>query len=116
MAAPALLFATASATQAPALVRRLVEERLIACENIVPGARSFYHWDGAVQDDAESLLFMETRTELIEAAMARFAQLHEYDVPKILVFQAADVWGPYATWVNASVDAVPGGSGWSAET
>ena len=111
MSAPVLLFATASAAQAPQLVRQMVEERLVACGNIVPGARSFYRWEGAVQDEAEALVFMETRGELVKQAMARFAELHEYDVPKILVLDPFDVWGPYATWVNASVKAASGGSG-----
>ena len=111
MSAPVLLFATASAAQAPQLVRQMVDEQLIACGNVMPGARSFYRWDGAVQDEQESLLFMETRGELVKAAMRRFAELHDYDVPKILVLDPHDVWGPYATWVNASVKAASGGSG-----
>ena len=97
---PVLLFATAPEAEAAQLVRKLVDEQLVACGNILPGARSIYRWEGKVEDDAEAVIFMETRDDLVKKAMHRFVELHSYDVPKVMVFESFDVWGAYATWLN----------------
>ena len=108
---PVLLFATAPQAEAPAIVRQLVDERLVACGNILPGARSIYRWDGKVEDESEAVIFMETRDELVKRAMARFAELHSYDVPKVMVFETFDVWGAYGTWLNQATAVVGDDSG-----
>src|SRR5262249_24878019 len=51
--------------------RRLVEEGLAACANLVPGVRSIYRWQGEIQDDAEVLLIVKTRASLLDALAAR---------------------------------------------
>ena len=48
---------------AETLARALVEDRLVACVNVVPGIRSFYRWEGEVQSDPEVLLIAKTRAE-----------------------------------------------------
>jgi len=62
-----VIFSTAPPAVAPDLVRTLVQERLVACGNVIPGVRSFYWWEGEVQDDEEVVLFMETAAERVEA-------------------------------------------------
>lgn len=97
-----VIFTTAHVAEAPSLVRTLVEERLVACGNIVPNVRSIYRWEGAVCDDTEAVLFLETTTAQLENAMARLRALHSYDCPKIVVLTPTDVDATWAAWVVSS--------------
>ena len=72
----AFLYATApDAGTAASLARALVEERLIACGNVLPGVRSVYRWEGAVTEDAEAVLICKTTAANADAAAARLAEL-----------------------------------------
>ena len=83
------------------LSRALVEERLAACVNLVPGIRSFYRWEGAVQDDAEVLLVAKTRADRCAALAARVRDLHPYDLPEVLELSAVGGSEAYLAWVGA---------------
>ena len=96
----AVLTTAPNAEVGAALARALVDERLAACVNLVPGVRSFYRWEGAVQDDAEVLLIIKTRADRCEALAARIDDLHPYDVPEVLVLPAATGSVPYLAWVE----------------
>lgn len=100
-----VVFCTAPPDVAPDLVRTLVQERLVACGNIVPGARSFYWWEGEVQDDQEVVLLMETARERVDDMMARLRELHPYDVPKIVVLEPSAVNAEYLTWARRETQA-----------
>jgi periplasmic divalent cation tolerance protein len=97
-----VVFSTATPDEAPALVRTLVEERLVACGNIVPGVRSIYRWQGEVCDEVEVALFLETTLDRLDAALARLAVLHSYDCPKLVVLTPTDVDATWAEWVAHS--------------
>ena len=66
-----VLITAPDAAAAEKLARALVEERLAACVNVLPGVHSFYRWEGSVQDDAELLLVAKTRAERVGALAAR---------------------------------------------
>ncbi len=83
------------------LARALVAERLAACVNVVPGVRSFYRWEGEVQDDAEVLLIAKTRGDRGEALAARVKDLHPYDLPEILELPATGGSAAYLAWVQS---------------
>jgi len=85
---------------AASLARALVEERLAACVNVVPDVRSFYRWEGVVQDDAEVLLVVKTRADRTEALAARVQELHPYDLPEVLELAAAGGSAAYLDWVR----------------
>ena len=95
-----VLFVTCPPDEAAGLARRLVEERYVACCNILPGARSIYSWKGELCDDQESVLLMETSAERLEAAMARIHELHSYEVPKILALGPERSLPDYLAWVK----------------
>lgn len=82
------------------LARSVVEERLAACVNLVPGLRSIYSWKGEVQDDREALLVIKTPGSRFEALRERLSALHPYDVPEIVALSATDCHGPYLDWVH----------------
>ncbi len=90
----------ASREDAVRVGRELVERRLAACMNVVPGVESIYRWEGKVEDAAEVLAIMKTRGERLQELMTVLAELHPYAVPEILSFPAAAA-AAYGAWVAA---------------
>ena len=88
-----------SEEQAGEVARRLVEERLIACGNILPGMTSIYRWRGEIEKAGEVLLLMKTRAELVSALRARIGELHPYEVPEVLALSVDEVADAYGRWV-----------------
>ncbi len=85
------------------LVRRVVEEGLAACGNVVPGLTSVFHWEGEVQEEAEVLLVLKTRVSHVELLRRRVVNLHPYDVPEFLVLAVESGHPPYLRWVAETV-------------
>lgn len=81
------------------IARTLVEERLAACVNLVPGVRSIYRWQGAIEDGHEVLLVMKTRADRVEALGARLRALHPYALPELVALPAAGGLAAYLDWV-----------------
>lgn len=69
------------------IARGLLDLRLIACANIIPGARSLYWWEGRVQDEREVVMFMKTRRALVHDVLREARALHPYDVPCIVALE-----------------------------
>lgn len=84
-------------------VRTLVEERLVACGNIVPGVESIYRWQGAVETSSEVIVIFKTTADSAEAAQARLRELHPYEAPEILLLPVEGGWPPYLEWVRGQV-------------
>lgn len=93
------------AAGADAIARTLVDERLAACVQVLPGLRATYHWHGHVEHADEVLLQAKTTQAASARVMARLAALHPYDVPEILALPVLQAHGPYAQWVAEQVDA-----------
>jgi periplasmic divalent cation tolerance protein len=85
------------------IARALVEERLAACGNVVPGLRSIYRWEGKVEEAAEVLLVLKTESALFERVRARIVELHPYDCPEVLQLDVAAGHAPYLEWLAGSV-------------
>lgn len=81
------------------VARALVEEKLAACGNVVPGITSIYRWKGAVEEAGEWLVLLKTAASRAEALAARLEELHPYDVPEILVLEVERGAGAYLRWV-----------------
>ena len=97
-----VLVTAPSAEKAGEIARALVEERLAACGNVVPGLRSIYRWEGRVQDDAEALLLLKTTRRRLPALRARVLALHPYEVPEVLALPVEAGHPPYLEWIAAS--------------
>jgi len=82
------------------LLTALLDDRLVAGGNIIPGLRSLYRWEGAIQDEPEELLVMETADDRVEAMTARLRALHPYEVPKIVTFDVKETLADYLQWVR----------------
>ncbi|HUL60947.1 MAG TPA: divalent-cation tolerance protein CutA [Anaeromyxobacteraceae bacterium] len=85
--------------RAAELARAVVEERLAACGNVVPGLRSIYRWEGKVQDDAEALLVLKTTRARFEALRERILALHPYQVPEVIALPVEAGSAPYLAWL-----------------
>lgn len=84
--------------------RRLVEDGLAACGNILPGVRSIYRWSGAVEDEPEALVVLHTRRSHVAAIVERADREHPYETPHVLVHPVDDVHPGYRAWVLASTE------------
>ena len=77
----------------------LVEERLAACVNVVPGVRSIYRWKGAIECSDEVLLLVKTVAAQLDALCARITALHPHELPEVIAVEASGGLGAYLDWV-----------------
>jgi len=92
-----------SAEDADRLARALVERRLAACVNVVPGVVSHYRWKGELQRDEERLLVIKTRAERIEALREALRELHPYELPELVAFEISEGSPEYLKWLDEGV-------------
>lgn len=90
-----------------ALARHLVETRLAACVNLVPGLTSIYRWEGKVQQDAEVLLVIKTRHGRFGDLSAAIRARHPYELPEIIEVPLSGGLPAYLDWLNQSLDSTP---------
>ncbi len=88
---------------AAGLARVLVEERLAACGNVVPGITSVFRWDGEIQEESEALLILKTEEGQLDRLVSRTVELHPYDVPEVIAIPVDFGHRPYLSWVSESV-------------
>jgi periplasmic divalent cation tolerance protein len=92
-----------SEEQAAAVARHLVEQRLAACVNILPGARSIFRWKDAVEDTPEWVLVIKTRRDQFAAIRAEIEKMHTYEVPEVLAFPVVEGSESYLAWLDREV-------------
>ena len=81
--------------------RALVERRLCACVNILPGMVSYYWWNGALERGEEAVMIIKTRASLSEQVSAAVKEMHSYSTPAILVLPIESVEQTYFDWLLA---------------
>jgi len=94
-----VLSACGSAEEAERIARGLLEKRLAACVNILPGIRSLYRWKEAIQDDQEILLVIKSSRALFRELRAEIAKLHSYEVPEVIAIPIVDGSEGYLGWM-----------------
>ena len=90
-----------SEEEAVGIGRKLIEERLAACVNILP-VKSIYRWEDSIEQDAEVVMFIKTRTSHSENVIERVKSLHSYDVPCIVVLPIQQGNPEYLQWIEES--------------
>ena len=88
-----------SREMAEKISRALVEERLAACVNILPAARSIFRWKGKVSAATEIILIAKTRKALYARLEKRVKDLHSYDCPCIVAWPIEAGFAPYLDWI-----------------
>jgi len=84
---------------ATALAKVLVDRRLAACVNVVPGVQSIYRWKDDIAIEEEALMIIKTDERLISDLKGAVAAEHPYEVPEFVVIKPHDVSDSYARWV-----------------
>lgn len=87
------------AASAAQLARGLVEAELAACVNCMPGVRSVYRWQGAIEEAEETTLLIKTMPHLYAALESAIRQAHPYQVPEIIAITPSGGWQPYLAWI-----------------
>ena len=104
--APLVVLVTApDAEVADRLAAALVERRIAACVNLVPGVTSVYRWEGAVQCDPEVLLLVKTTAARLRELEDLLQREHPYDTPECVAVEPTAVEARYLAWWFASVGA-----------
>ena len=86
--------------QAEALAGALLERRLIACANVLPGMRALYRWQGAVVRDDEVVMIAKTVQDRLDEALRAIDELHPYEVPCAVAWPVETGLGAYLDWVR----------------
>ena len=100
----ALLVMVGSLGEAETIARALVQERLAACVNVVPGAVSIYSWEGKVVEGDEVLMIVKGRADRLEPLVNRIKELHSYEIPGIVALPVVGGNDAYLDWVSEQVD------------
>ncbi len=99
-----MVFVTASSDEEAArIAKTLVDERLVACVNMVPGVRSFFFWEGKTQDEREVLLICKSRLSCMPNIITRVKSLHSYAVPEVIALPVSAGSQDYLSWVEETV-------------
>lgn len=88
--------------EAGQLCRKLVEEKLLACANIIKCEKSIYWWQGKIEEEQECIIIAKAPSELTEKAIKRVKQLHSYDCPCILSIKVTEGNEDFLKWVETS--------------
>ena len=106
MAYIVVLMTAPSKEEAVKIVRALLEERLIACANIIDPVSSFFWWKGKIEEEKEVLVIMKSDEKLFKKLSKRVRELHSYDVPEILALPIVDGSPSYLDWMKACLEPV----------
>lgn len=95
-----LLSTVESAQTAEKIAATVVEERLAACVNVLPGISSYFRWEGEVQREQEFMLILKTSTDRLRELIERIKTLHPYEVPEIVAVPVEEGHQPFLDWVE----------------
>jgi periplasmic divalent cation tolerance protein len=94
-----VLVTAPSAEVGEKIARTVVEERLVACVNVLAGVTSIYRWQGRVEQASEVLLVMKTVQDRLATLTSRVKELHPYSVPEVLALPVDAALPAYAEWI-----------------
>ncbi len=94
-----VLTTTPNIEEAENLARKILEAKLGACVQVLPQMKSFYFWEGKIQNDSENLVLIKTLDEKFDELKEFIQTNHSYDVPEIVALEAKDVAESYLKWL-----------------
>jgi len=101
---PVLVYITTKdKTEAKAIGRTLIVERLAACANVIDVMESIYWWEGKICEDNESVLIVKTKESLLDKLTAKVKSIHSYECPCVVALRIAGGNEDYLRWIEESV-------------
>ena len=88
---------------AQSIAEQLVDKRLAACVNILPGITSIYQWQGKRETSQEHLLLIKTSNEVYETLEQTLTELHPYELPEIIAVTLERGSAAYLDWMSQQV-------------
>ncbi len=98
-----VLSACDTSAEARKLARHLVETRVAACVNVIPGAYSVFHWEGKVKESSEWMLIIKTTRPRLESLKSELRKIHSYTVPEVVAVPVIDGSDDYLQWLDREV-------------
>jgi len=92
--------------EAEDIVHQLLEDRLIACGNILESVSSLFWWKEMIEQENESLVLMKSNEKMFKALVQRIQELHSYEVPEILALPIVAGSQSYLNWMKNNLEAV----------
>ncbi len=89
---------------AEALAEMLVREKLAACVNILPGARSVYEWKGKIEKEEEVVLLIKSRADRLQTLEERLLLEHPYELPELIAVPIEKGSAAYLSWIDTQLD------------
>ncbi|MDO8886549.1 divalent-cation tolerance protein CutA [Candidatus Oleimmundimicrobium sp.] len=86
--------------EARSIAHDLLEKRLVACVNIIPGVESYYWWKGNICESTEALLFVKTTEDRVKDVVSEVKNIHSYDVPAISAIKISAGNAEFFNWVK----------------
>ena len=96
-----VLVTASSKKEAEKIAQQLLNERIIACANIIGPVSSLFHWAGKMEKAKEYLIIMKSQKDLFEKLADAVKTLHSYEVPEILVLPIVDGSKAYLDWLGS---------------
>jgi len=98
-----VLVTAPTVAEAESIAALLLDRRLIACANLVPGVTSLFRWEGKIDRADEVLLVMKTRQDLVPQVTQAVVEAHSYDVPEVIAVPLSGGSQAYLRWIDESV-------------
>ncbi|HUQ95689.1 MAG TPA: divalent-cation tolerance protein CutA [Bryobacteraceae bacterium] len=89
-----------SQEEAETIARNVVASGFAACVNILPGVKSIYRWQGAIEEATEWLLIIKSHEELYPQLESEIRRLHSYEVPEIIALPIVNGLAAYLKWIE----------------
>lgn len=105
-----LIITTPTNEEAQRISRALLEQRKVACVNIVPRVSSLFWWQGKIDSARESLLIVKTTASQLNELVTLVKEIHSYDVPEIVAMPIVGGNQDYLEWIGKEVKQRSGGN------
>ena len=99
-----LFITTANTNEAWRISKVLLEQRKVACVNIVPRVSSLFWWENKLDSAHESLLIVKTKASLLKEVVGLVREIHSYDIPEIIALPIVGGNKDYLEWIGKEVE------------
>ena len=99
-----LFITTATTNEAQRISKVLLEQKKVACVNIVPRVSSLFWWENKLDSAHESLLIVKTKASLLNEVVGLVREIHSYDIPEIIALPIVGGNKDYLEWIRKEVE------------